>query len=103
MKLTRQEMDLLIDCIKAMETKAVADDLLGMMTYAAASISDPHVRTREHAMVTGRYRALESQHKVRSERCALLKAKLIQARDNADVDDLLGDGGKPSRTPKTGH
>lgn len=90
MKLTRDDFEFLIECVSAREACMSQGDMISEMFEAIllrkGEENDPDDIKRK---LEEKQRIKNKERKPVSERCVLLKAKLIQMRDERDAEELL--------------
>ncbi len=80
--LNADDYDLLMEALNALEKKAASDDLIGLSLGMLFSRSETEARQRVEAMTQQR-EDREAEQRVITERVILLKAKLIQMKQEA--------------------
>lgn len=87
--LTKSDLNVLIEAMDSWESKHLPGMMMETILGGLLPKDDPIAVAKYKAEAEARRRKDEDERRVRQERSILLKAKLIQLRDNADADAFL--------------
>lgn len=85
--LTRKEIDTLIDALEAWEAKDMGEEIMMTVLGAMFCKDDPEAKAKMETEQNERREKVEMEGRERKETSLMLRAKLIQLKQNMLIDD----------------
>lgn len=90
MKLTKEDIDRLLDAVKAWRTADSSGHMVGMMLGAILA-PNKEEKTKFMEEEKAKIKAMESQQRLRDDQATVLSAKLISIRDSMTADRVVNE------------